>query len=109
VADPLCPSLVAVIVAAPAISPVASPVPDTVATGSALELQVTTRPLSKFPLASFRVAVNCWVPPTVTLTLAGLTATDATGAGDGGAIVTAALPLIVPLGSVAVTCDVPAV
>src|SRR3989442_12537765 len=44
------------------------------------------RPLSILPLASLRVAANCCVPPIVWLTLPGVTATDATGAGAGAAV-----------------------
>jgi len=87
--EPLCPSLVAVIVAEPAATAVTSP-PFTVAT-DAFELdQVTTRPARAFPLPSFGVAASCTVPPTTTLAVAGLTATDATGT---FATVIAAAPL----------------
>ncbi len=61
VAVPLCPSLVAVIVAEPAATPVTSPVPLTVATPGALLAQAIARPLSGFPLASRGVAVSCTV------------------------------------------------
>src|SRR6266511_1882823 len=80
VAVPLCPSLVAVSVAGPATSPLTSPVPLTPAIVGLLELHVTARPVSTLPLASLRVAVNCWTAPTATLALAGLTVTVATGA-----------------------------
>src|SRR5437867_4172722 len=76
---PLCPSLVAVIVAGPAATPLTSPLPLTVATAVLLLAHVTTRPLSGLPLASWGVAANCTVAPTTTLAAAGLTATDATG------------------------------
>src|SRR5438445_286780 len=78
-AVPLWPSLVAVMVAAPAATPVTSPLPFTVATAVLLLPQVTTRPASGFPLASFGVAVSCAVCPTGTLADAGATVTDATG------------------------------
>jgi len=55
---PLCPSLVAVIVAAPAATPVTKPLAETVATAALLVAQVTTRPLRAVPFASFAVAVN---------------------------------------------------
>ncbi len=55
---PLCPSLVAVIVALPAPTPVTSPLPLTLATAGALLAHVTTRPDSGLPLASFGVAVS---------------------------------------------------
>ena len=76
---PLCPSLVAVIVAEPAATLVTSPLAETVATAALLVAQVTVRPLRAVPFASFGVAVNCVVAPTVRLAVAGLTVTDATG------------------------------
>jgi len=79
-AVPLCPSLVAVIVAGPAATPVTSPVDETVATALLLVVHVTARPVSTFPDASFVVAVSCTVAPTLTVAIAGLTVTDATGA-----------------------------
>src|SRR5207249_4195137 len=75
---PLLPSLVAVIVAEPAVTPVASPLPPTVATALLLLAQVTVRPLSGFPFASFGVAASCTVWPACTDAVAGLTVTDAT-------------------------------
>src|SRR5438105_1879173 len=77
---PLMPSAVAVIVAAPAAMPVTTPLPLAVATPAALVAQLTNRPLSTLPLASFSVALSCTVCPTATLAVAGLTVTDATGA-----------------------------
>src|SRR5438093_182348 len=79
VAVPLCPSLVAVIVAAPAVTPVTSPLPLTVATAVLLLPQLTGRPDNGLPLASFEVAVSCTVWPTGTDAVLGLTVTDATG------------------------------
>src|SRR6266516_2893487 len=76
---PLCPSLVAVIVAEPAVTPLTSPLPFTVATDVLLLAHVTTRPVSGLPLASFGVAVSCAVCPTCTLAGDGLTVTEATG------------------------------
>src|SRR5574341_388967 len=61
---PLCPSLVAVIVAAPTAAPLTRPVPLTVAIALSLLPHVTTRPLNGFPLASFGVAVSCTLDPT---------------------------------------------
>src|SRR5437016_5712704 len=58
---PLCPSLVAVIVAEPAVPPVTSPLPSTPATDVLLLDHVTVRPASAVPLASFGVAVSCTV------------------------------------------------
>src|SRR2546425_8423652 len=78
-AVPLCPSLVAVIVAAPAATPVTNPLPLTVATAGLLLAHVTVRPVSGVPLASFGVAVSWTVCPAWTLAGAGLTVTDATG------------------------------
>src|SRR5207302_1438133 len=60
-AVPLCPSLVAVIVAAPVATAVTSPLPFTIATAVLLLAQVTARPLSGVPFASFGVAVSCAV------------------------------------------------
>src|SRR5947199_338765 len=79
-ADPVLPSLVAVTVAVPALTPVTSPVADTVATVGVPEVHVTTRPVSTFPAASFVVAASCTVPLTPTLADAGATVTDATDA-----------------------------
>src|SRR2546429_4578502 len=75
---PLCPSLVAVIVAEPAATPVTNPLAETVPAAALLVAQVTTRPLRAVPLASFGVAVNWVVAPTVTPAALGLTATEAT-------------------------------
>ena len=55
-AVPLCPSLVAVIVAAPEAFPVTRPLPFAVAT--AVAPLDTVRPVSGPPLASFGVAVS---------------------------------------------------
>src|SRR3989442_543257 len=79
VAVPLCPSEVAVIVAAPAVTPVTSPLALTVATAGLLLAQVTVRPLRGLPFASLGVAASCTVWPTCTDAVAGLTVTDATG------------------------------
>src|SRR3989442_1232291 len=87
---PLWPSLVAVIAAAPTATPVTKPLAETVATALLLVVQVTTRPLSRLPLASLGVAVSCIVPPTYTFGAVGLTITDATGTVD---TVTVAMPL----------------
>src|SRR5437660_8092405 len=80
-AVPLCPSLVAVMVAVPAATPVTRPLPLTVATAVLSLDQVTTRPDSGLPLASFGVAVSCTVRPIDTVAVGGLTATEATGTG----------------------------
>src|SRR2546425_8919674 len=78
-AVPLCPSLVAVIVADPTATPLTRPLPLTVATAVLLLAHVTVRPVSGAPLASLGVAVSCTLAPTGTLAVAGLTATVATG------------------------------
>ncbi len=89
-AVPLLPSLVAVIVVAPAATPVTSPDEDTVAT-PAFELdQVTARPFSTLPEASFSVAASCVVCPTDIDSGAGATVTVATAACE---TVTVATPL----------------
>jgi hypothetical protein len=79
-AVPDFPSLVAVIVALPAATAVASPVPDTVAAAVLLDAHVIVRPVSVFPDASFSVAVNCCVPPACSDADAGDSVTVATGA-----------------------------
>src|SRR6266498_5164468 len=103
---PLCPSLVAVIVADPATFPVTSPLVLTVATAVLLLAQLTVRPVSVLPLASFGVAVSCAVCPAGMVAVAGLTATEATGTGA-AVTVSAALPLCPSL--VAVIVAEPAV
>src|SRR5205807_8715516 len=78
---PLFPSLVAVIVAEPGVTPETRPPLLTVAT-AVLELDhVTVRPESGAPLASFGVAVSCTVWPACTDAEGGVTSTDATGTG----------------------------
>src|SRR5437773_446423 len=81
VALPLCPSLVAVIVAEPAAAPVTKPLPVTLATDVLLLAHVTVRPDNGVPFASFGVAVSCTVPLTWTEAAAGATLTEATGVG----------------------------
>src|SRR5204862_6241085 len=76
---PVLPSDVAVMVAEPAVTPLTSPLPFTVATDVLLLDQVTTRPVSGLPFASFGVAVSCTVCPATTLAGDGLTVTVATG------------------------------
>ena len=60
-AVPLFPSLVAVIVAEPGVTPETSPELVTVATDVLLLDQVTARPESAAPFASLGVAVSCTV------------------------------------------------
>src|SRR5436190_983 len=78
-AVPLCPSLMAVIVAEPATTPLTSPLELTVATAVLLLDHAIVRPDSGLPAASFGVAVSCTVLPSFTLADAGVTVTDATG------------------------------
>src|SRR5207244_6393921 len=79
-AVPLCPSLVAVSVTGPpGPTPVTRPLPFTLAIALLLDCQVITRPVNGLPFASRRVAVSCTVRPTVTLAVAGVSATGATG------------------------------
>ena len=86
-ADPLLPSLVAVIVAAPAATPVTNPLAETVATPAAVVDQVTNRPASVLPAASWSAAASCCAPPAEMLAVAGLTSTVATGANAPGRVV----------------------
>jgi hypothetical protein len=81
VADPDLPSLVAVTVAVPGLTPVTTPVVETVATPDALVVHVTVRPVSVLLLASLRVAVSGEVVPCTTETELGATVTEATGIG----------------------------
>src|SRR5256885_17144602 len=76
---PLLPSLVAVIVAEPWVTPVASPSGETVATLGLLLAHVTNRPCSGLPSRSCGVAVSCSVSPTGMLLDDGHTATPAPG------------------------------
>src|SRR3989440_9955960 len=93
-AVPLCPSLVAVMVSAPAASPVTRPLPLTVATLVLSLVHVTVRPVNTLPAASFSVAVSCTALPASTVAEDGVTVTVATGAGGGGVVtVIAAVPL----------------
>src|SRR3989454_191350 len=87
---PVLPSLVAVIVTAPAETPVTSPVEETVALPGALDAQVIDRPESTFPAASLGVATSGTLAPTKTFAEPGLTTTVATGMLD---TVIAAVPL----------------
>src|SRR6266516_531611 len=97
---PLFPSLVAVMVAEPVASAVTSPLALTVAAFMLLLVHVTVRPVSTLPFASFSVAVNWTVLPTLMLADAGVTVTVATG---GGFTVIDAVPLLPSLVAVIVT------
>src|SRR2546425_8189742 len=76
---PVVPSLVAVIVTAPAATPVTTPVEETVAVAGALDAHVIARPESTVPAASFGLATSCTLAPTSTSAVAGLITTEATG------------------------------
>jgi len=89
-AVPLCPSLVAVIVARPAATAVTVPVGETLAIPGADDAHTTGRPVSTLPAESRATALSDAVPPTVRLVVAGVTATDATGT---AVTVIVALPL----------------
>jgi hypothetical protein len=91
VADPVCPSEVARMLALPLATAVTVPLALTVAT-DVFELdQLIVRPVSTLLLASRRVAVACVVCPTLRVEFASATLTVATGDGAGGG----ADPLIV--------------
>src|SRR5258708_39538155 len=77
-AVPLRPSLVAVIVALPAATPVTSPLAETVATPAALLDQLTARPVRGLLAESNGAALSCSVPPGASVPPAGLTPTEAT-------------------------------
>src|SRR2546422_596780 len=76
---PLCPSLVAVIVAEPATPRPTRPRVFRVAAEVLLLDQVTVRRVGGLPVTSSGVAVSCSFGPACTLAGAGLTVTDATG------------------------------
>jgi hypothetical protein len=91
------PPLVAVIVAAPAVTPLTSPVAETVATPGALLVHVTVLP------AGVVVAVSCLVAPTAIVALVGETVIAVTVA---GLTVTLAVPETPSLVAVIVTAPV---
>src|ERR1019366_5631736 len=99
VAADVTPSLVAVIDDEPAPTAVTRPVPETVATAVCVEAQVTARPASGFPWASFGCAVYCDRSPDTNETLGAVTATDATGT---SATVTTTFAVIISLVAVIV-------
>ena len=103
---PLCPSLVAVIVADPGAMPVTFPFTSAIATAVLLLDHVTTRPVSAVPLASFGVAVSWRACPASTVADAGLTLTEATGTVQ-PATVTVAVSERFPGLLVATTLDTP--
>jgi len=81
VAEPLAPSLVAVMRAAPAPTAVTTPPNETVATAELSDDQPMVRPVRPLPPASFRVATAVVVPPT---TIVGWPRTTETLATAGG-------------------------
>src|SRR4051812_11469031 len=100
VAAPLCPSLVAVIVAEPTATAVTRPFADTVATLDALLDHVIVRPVSTLPAASLVVAVGCPDVLTRSVFVAGARVTGATGT---TATVMVAVPVLPSLVAVIVT------
>src|SRR5437763_999950 len=78
---PFTPSLVAVIVAVPAVTPVTRPLLLFTVAADASELHTTVRPVNGLPPASFSVAVSCTVAFVKMLAVAGATVTVATGTG----------------------------
>jgi hypothetical protein len=105
VADPDCPSLVAVIVAVPGATPVTTPLGDTVAIDPLFVVQMTVRPVSVLPFASLVTALSVVVPATKIVAVAGETVTVATGAGGAAVTVIVAVPVFPSL--VAVIVAVP--
>jgi hypothetical protein len=89
-ADPLWPSLVAVMLADPAATAVTNPALFTVATSELSDSQDIARPDRVTPFASLAVAVAWVVPPTTMVEAASDTATVATG---GSVTVSAADPV----------------
>jgi len=104
VADPLFPSLVAVMVVVPGAEPVTTPDEFTVATIVFDDCHVTVRPLSVLPLASVNVTVIGVVNPTNVLAGFGVTMTPFTGA---TVTVIAAAPLLPSLVAVIVAVPEP--
>ena len=99
VADPACPSLVAVSTPVPGACPVATPAGVT-ATVPASELdQETTRAASATPRQSWGVADSCTAPPTTMVWSPWSTVTDATGAKT----VRCAVPLLCSAVAVTIT------
>jgi hypothetical protein len=80
-AEPPCPSLVAMMLAVPTVTAVTTPVAFTVAIGGAEVDQVTVLPVSRLPDASRSTAVAGVVSPAPRLELASVTVTVETGAG----------------------------
>lgn len=72
-------SLVAMIIADPAATPVTRPVEDTDATAELLVVQVTKRSVTVVPTESFTVVESCTVAPATTEADVGVTVTEPTG------------------------------
>ena len=102
VADPLFPSLVAVIVVVPTATAVTTPDDDTVAVAGVLELHATGRSVTTVPFSSLTDTVKLVVSPVATLAVGGETVTVPTGT---GITFTEIVPLLPSL--VAVMTDVP--
>src|SRR5688572_19764074 len=92
VADPLLPSLVAVIVAVPAATAVTRPSDDTVATVLRFDDQEIIRPVMVAPEASRSLAESRDVCPTTRLLVTGVTSTPATGTSETVIVATALFP-----------------
>src|SRR5204863_9459564 len=105
-AEPLFPSLVAVICVLPALSAVTAPVDDTDATDEVVDDHVTVRPVSVAPFASLSVTVACVPCPTEIDDEPNATVTVATGAGGAAVTDSVAEPVFPSL--VAVICVLPA-
>ena len=86
---PLFPPLVAEMITDPTVRPVTTPVADTLATATLLDVHVTSRSVTTAPVASFTVAVSVVAAPTCTVAVAGCTVTLATA---GATTVTALVP-----------------
>ena len=86
-AEPLTPSLVAVIVSAPAANAVTVPSELIDAPVEGVFDHATLRPVRTFPEASRSVAVAAVVPPATIDDVPSATDTEATGTGGGGCVV----------------------
>ena len=96
-AEPLRPSLVAVMLAVPGAIAVTTPLPLTVATPVLPLLQTIVRPESTLSFASRSTAVAVVVLPTVRVEPPRVTDTLFTGAGDTVSVTTSLLPSLVPV------------
>src|SRR4051812_10098048 len=78
---PLLPSLVAVIVAEPAVCEITSPLASTDAIDGSFDVQAIARPVRRLSPSSFATAESCCDEPATNVAVAGLTDTLATGTG----------------------------